>query len=211
MKNIMLLMVLVSVACNNATAENEKVINKDVNSDTISVGIISYGGTGCPDGSVVIEGDTEKNTLNLQFDQYTAVAGGGEGRIARKSCSIAIPVAVPQGYQVGILAADYQGYVSLGAGAQAQLNTEYFFAGGEGVLSTESYLGEVSEEINIHHESPDGGIVWTPCGTDTNIRVNTNVLVRTNDNDEEAVISLDQASLIQLILRACPVTIPEDQ
>lgn len=212
MKTLVLLMIFISIACNNATAENEGVGPHDVSPDTISIGLLAYGGTGCPDGSIVVQTDSEKNSLNLQFDQYTAAGGGGDSKIGRKSCGIVIPVTVPLGFQVGIVAADYQGYVSLGRGGQAQLRTEYFIAGNEGIVRTESYLGETSEEVNIHHESPDDAIVWTPCGEEaSNIRVNTSVLVQSGLDGEEAVMSLDQAALIQLVLRACPVTIPVDQ
>ncbi len=207
MKNILVLILSLSIACSRATADQDRIETKN-EGDIIQVGEIAYGGNGCPEGSIVVAGDAEKNALVLQFDQYTAAAGRGEGRIGRKSCNVAIPVTVPAGFQVGIVAADYRGYVSLSEGAQAQLLSEYFIAGSEGALYKESYLGEISEEVNIHHESPDGAILWSPCGTDANLRINTSLLVQANQLDEEAVVSLDQASLIQLVLRQCEVEPP---
>lgn len=50
----------------------------------------------------------------------------------RKTCNIAVPVHVPQGYSVSIFQIDYRGFNSLPYGAYSRFNVEYFFAGTQG-------------------------------------------------------------------------------
>jgi hypothetical protein len=204
MKHILVLILSMNIACNRATADNVEVVKKKDYGDSIQVGELAYGGTGCPEGSIVFSGDPENNTLNLLFDKYTAVAGAGEGRLARRSCNLIIPVSVPAGFQIGIVSAAYKGYVSLPRGAEAKLKTEYFIAGSEGALSEDFFSGDISEELNVLHESPEGAIIYSQCGGESHIRINTSILVETNQAQQEAILTLDQASLIQLVMRACP-------
>ncbi|OQW53740.1 MAG: hypothetical protein A4S09_06750 [Proteobacteria bacterium SG_bin7] len=207
MKNIMILSLALSLGCNSATADGvDNVNNKnEIGGETIRLGEIVYGGNGCPEGTVVIEAGPNNNSLNLIFDQYKVVAGLGGGRVARKSCSLAMPIGVPKGLQIGILSAEFKGFVSLPKNATGRVTTEYFAAGDKGIVRIDGYMGTLGEEINILHEptEEEGAIVWTPCGEDTNIRMNSSILVNTNETDEEAILSLDQASLIQLVIREC--------
>lgn len=205
MKNIMILIAALSLGCKSSTGDNvEDVKHKTEGGESIQIGEIIYGGNGCPEESVVIEGDRKNNSLNLIFEKYTVSAGLGEGKLARKSCNLALPITVPQGLQIGIVSAEFKGFASLPENATARITTEYFSAGEEGVVRNEEYVGTLEEEISISHSAlDDGAIVWTPCGQDTNLRMNSRVLLNTNESDEEAVLSLDQASLIQLVVREC--------
>ena len=69
----------------------------------ITLGEPSYGGTGCPAGSVGVSLSPDATSLSLLFDTYVVEAGGTTGRsFDRKACNVAIPVSVPQGYSVTI-------------------------------------------------------------------------------------------------------------
>lgn len=204
MKNLMIVIGALNLGCGSATSDGIEKVQEKIKEDSIQIGEIIYGGNGCPQGSVVIEGNPESNSLNLIFDQYTVAAGLGEGKLARKSCSLALPISVPKGLQIGILAAEFKGFASLPEKATGRITTEYFSAGAEGIVRTEEYVGALGEEISISHSPHEGGaIVWTPCGVDTNLRMNSSVLVNTNESDEEALLVLNQASLIQLVVREC--------
>ena len=73
----------------------------------IALGEPAYGGTGCPSGSVSAALSPDNTSLSLLFDQYVVEAGQSVGRsFDRKSCNIAIPVHVPQGYSVSVMSID---------------------------------------------------------------------------------------------------------
>ena len=78
--------------------------NAQINPDDISLGEPGYGGTGCPSGSVSTTLSPDAKSLSLIFDQYQVSTGGETGRtFDRKSCNVAIPVHVPDGYSVSVL------------------------------------------------------------------------------------------------------------
>lgn len=71
--------------------------------DGITLGEPGYGGTGCPSGSVSATLSPDATSLSLLFDKYQVAVGGTTGEsFDRKSCNIAIPVRVPQGFSVSI-------------------------------------------------------------------------------------------------------------
>ncbi|WEZ85855.1 DUF4360 domain-containing protein (plasmid) [Rhizobium sp. 32-5/1] len=101
--------------------------------DDISLGIPGYGGSGCPSNSVSATLSPDAKALSLLFDEYIVQAGGETGKsFDRKTCNVAIPVHVPQGRSVSVLAVDYRGFNQPPRGARSQFNVEYFFAGARG-------------------------------------------------------------------------------
>src|SRR3954467_5616314 len=81
-----------------------------VQADDIRLGQPAYGGTGCPGGSASVALSPDQQAISILFDQYVAQAGGSVA-FDRKNCNIAIPIHVPQGFSVSVLAIDYRGFV----------------------------------------------------------------------------------------------------
>lgn len=121
------------------------------------------------------------------------VEAGGRNKIARKSCNIAIPVHVPQGYSVSVIDVDYRGYVSLPRQAQARFSAEYFLAGIRGPRFMKTFQGQTDEDYVISNELGVEALVWSRCGADVNLRVNSSMLVRTNRQGDEALATVDSA------------------
>lgn len=160
----------------------------------IQLGEPGYGGSGCPAGSASVTLSPDNSALSIIFDDYMVEAGGPGGkRIARKNCSIAIPVHVPQGFSVSIIEADYRGYVSLPRRAQARFSTEYFFAGKRGPRYTKTFRGYTDEDYTVSDTLGVSALVWSACGADVNLRVNSSMLVRTNRYKDEALATVDTA------------------
>jgi hypothetical protein len=99
---------------------------------SLSLGQPSYGGTGCPAGSASVAINPDKTSLSILFDEYLSEAGFNGKQMDRKSCNIAIPVHVPQGFSVSVFKTDYRGFASVPHGGYGNLNVEYFFAGQQG-------------------------------------------------------------------------------
>ncbi len=160
--------------------------------DDIYLGQAGYGGNGCPAGSASVTLSPDAKALTLIFDQYMAEAGRGR-TIDRKSCNIAIPVHVPQGMSVSILKVDYRGYVNAPRGASAKFRTEYFFAGARGPTFEKDFIGPFDQDYTLNSTLGLNAVVWSACGEDVNLRVNTSMTAKTNRMMEDVLASVDSA------------------
>ena len=198
MKSLLALSVL-ALGCSLATAAH---------ADDISLGIPGYGGTGCPGGSVSATLSPDAKSLSLLFDSYLVEAGGDTGKsFDRKSCNVAIPVHVPQGLSVSILAIDYRGYNNIPSGANSQFSVEYFFAGTRGPTFSRRFNGPVDADYLIQNRVTAQAIVWSACGADVNLRTNSSIRVTTRAN-RQAMATVDSedvsaAIIYQLQWRRC--------
>ncbi len=162
--------------------------------DEIKLGYPGYGGNGCPAGSASVTLSPDQTQLSILFDQYIVEAGGAK-TIDRKSCNIAIPVTVPQGWSISLFQVDYRGFNSLPAGARAVMNAEYFFAGSRGLRYSTSFYGPQAQDYLIQDGLLAEAIVWSGCGATTNLRVNTSMMVQTNRSREQALSTVDSADV----------------
>ncbi len=169
------------------------VASMNVQADDIRLGTPGYGGNGCPGGSASVTLSPDRKSLTLIFDQYLVEAGGVNPRTARKSCNIAIPVHIPNGLSISIIAVDYRGFNSLPAGARSMFNAEYFFAGAQGPRVSRTFNGPLTQDYTIHNNLGVGAIVWSACGTSVNLRVNTSMTAISNSRLDDVLSTVDSA------------------
>lgn len=168
--------------------------------DTIYVGQPEYGGSGCPGGSVSAVLSPDQSALSVIFDQYIAEAGRSANKsLDRKSCNVAVPVHIPQGLSVGIFKVDYRGFANVPMGALGQFNVEYFFAGARGP-SVRTPFRNTQQDYLITHNLQTTAIVWTPCGADTNLRINSNIVAQTNRNWDDVMMTVDTVDVTSGLL-----------
>jgi hypothetical protein len=159
--------------------------------DDISLGTPGYGGSGCPSDSVSATISPDGKALSLLFDNYVVEAGGDTGKsFDRKTCNVAIPVHVPQGRSVSVLAIDYRGFNQLPRGARSQFNVEYFFAGTRGPAFTRTFNGPVEKDYLISNKLVADTLIWSACGEDVNLRTNSSIRVNTTRR-QEAMATVD--------------------
>lgn len=176
--------------------------------DDIALGVPGYGGSGCPAGSVSVTLSPDQTALSLLFDTYQVDAGGGSGKtFDRKSCNVAIPVHVPQGRSVSVLAVDYRGFNHLGRSASSEFNVEYFFAGGRGPAFRKTFNGPLDSDYLISNQIVADALVWSACGADVNLRTNSSMRVNTRGK-AEAFATVDSEDVQAAIVyhfqwRAC--------
>ncbi len=184
MKKLLLTLGL-SLACLGNYANAQSVLQ---------LGYPGHAGSGCPAGTASAILSPDNTALTLLFDQYVAQAGGASRlSMDRKNCNISIPVLVPEGYSVSILTVDYRGFVSIPRGGSGRFSAEYFFAGSRGPVVARDFLSGSDEDFTITNNLGIQAMVWSACGADVNLRVNTNMLVRTNRQMEEALGVVDSA------------------
>jgi hypothetical protein len=164
-------------------------------SSGLKLGEPSYGGSGCPAGSAAVVLSSDQKSLSLLFDQYMAEVGFNGKKIDRKSCNVAIPVHVPQGFSVSIFKTDFRGYVSVPRGGYARFNAEYFFAGEIGPKFTKTFRSRYEDEYLFTNLVTTATDIWSGCGEDVILRANTSMLVKTNSRYDDALGTVDSADM----------------
>ena len=174
----------------------------------LQLGQPEFGGTGCPQGTVTAILSPDGTALSILYDAYVAEAGGTTGRtFQRMSCNVAIPVDVPNGITVSILAIDYRGFNLLPQGARSNFRVEYFFAGSRGPIFNQTFTGPLEADYLIENDLIGTAIVWAPCGQDVLLRTNSSIQVSTTAN-RQALATVDTqdvtaALIFHLQFRSC--------
>lgn len=158
----------------------------------VKLGKPSYGGNGCPAGSASASISPDGKSLSILFDKYLVAAGGTSARVMRKSCNLSIPVKVPNGLSVSLISADYRGFVEAPSGTSARLDAEYFFGGKRGPKFSHVFKGPHSSPYTKSHKLRATASVWSACGKDVNLRVNSGTTVNSR-NGQEAMATVDSA------------------
>ncbi len=175
----------------------------------LRLGYPSTGGNGCPSGTVSATLSPDEKQLSILFDQFVAEAGPSSGKtLDRKSCNVAIPISVPNGYSVSIVAVDYRGFVGLPSRrASARFTAEYFFANMQGPRMQRSFVGSQNTDYLIQNDLIVTAQVWSACGAQTNLRINASIMLQNSDG-LDAIATVDSADistglLYRLQFRSC--------
>ncbi len=171
-------------------------LSMNVLADDIALGFPVTGGTGCPNGTASATLSPDQKSLSIIFDQFVTEAGPASGRtMDRKSCNVAIPVHIPNGFSISIIGIDYRGFVSLPQGAMAQLQAEYFFAGMQGPRFAQTFNGRQDQSYIFTNKLAAQAVVWSPCGADVNMRVNASMMIRNASRLTDAMATVDSADV----------------
>jgi hypothetical protein len=145
----------------------------------VSFEIVGVGGTGCLPGTTTGSVSDSGDTLTLQHDSFAAAVGVGTGPSDfRKNCLISLRIHAPAGYSYAITGTDHRGSISLAAGANAVQRTSYHFTGqAQTALVTHQFRGPVSDDWQTSDQITIASLVFSPCGAERNLNVNTDVTV----------------------------------
>lgn len=165
--------------------------------DTLRLGNPSYGGNGCPAGSASVVISPDQQSLSVLFDSFIAEAGNTTGRrVDRKSCNLAIPVSVPQGYSLTVIGIDYRGFNAVpSGGASNRFDVEYFWAGSRGPRFSKQFRGPLTDTYEIRHDLIASANVWSACGADVILRVNSSATATSNARMDQTMMTVDSADI----------------
>jgi len=160
---------------------------------SVTIEGVQAGGTGCPAGKVHAQISTDRTIMTLLFDEYYASIGPGVARTDnRKNCQINISLKYPGGFQYSILSADYRGYASIDKGVTGTLKSNYYFSGQTNDVSTTYvFKGPVSGDYLKHDEADSTSVVWSPCGANGMLNVNTQVRLEASDTKASGLLTTD--------------------
>ncbi|HZY67968.1 MAG TPA: DUF4360 domain-containing protein, partial [Devosia sp.] len=164
----------------------------------VTFGEPGYGGSGCPDGTATIVRGFSNQAAIYVFDEYKV---GDNGRsLDRKTCGVAIPVEVPDGVSVAVRNVGFRGASKLPEGQEATISVEAFSAGESGEIVETPLTGPTDTGYLRFLKTEDADLDWSECGADINLRVNTSLRARGN---EDAAVSLDALIIYPLATKAC--------
>lgn len=129
-------------------------------------------------------------TFTLLFDSYIASTGPGT-RITdtRKNCQLNVGMHIPQGWQYSIVTVDYRGYVNLEPRVRATQVSTYYFAGELLQASARSALvGPLEQNYVFRDNVGFDAVVWSPCGEQRNLNINTEIRVDNSQSRSSAGI-----------------------
>ena len=158
----------------------------------VSIAGITYGGTGCPQGTVSAAFSEDAKTVTMIFDQFLAQTGDGlSPSEARKACQINVDLRYPQGWSYSIFKVDYRGYVGIPAGFTALQKATYYFSGDSAQLvSTTKYIGPKYTDYTNTDVIPTEKFVWSRCGAVERGNIKTSVELR-GDYTQPALMTVD--------------------
>jgi hypothetical protein len=158
----------------------------------IYVQSISYGGTGCPQGTVGQSISDDRSVFTLIFDSYVASSGPGVPITeSRKNCQLNINLHIPQGWAVAIGNVTYRGYAQLPAGVTGEQTALYYFQGTtQQALARTPIVGPVAKDYTLSDTLPLTTLVWSACNAVVPVNVNTQVKL-TGPNNVQAQMTTD--------------------
>jgi len=143
-------------------------------------GPLTYGGDGCPQGSVAGDLSDDGLAMTLYFDAYSVeVLGGSRRPFAKKTCGLSIPLNIPSGWQFSIVDITYRGLVFLEEDVKAFLTSKYYFMGQPyGPVRETEWVGEVDEDFTVVDSLGVESLNtqwWSPCNVQRNLSLDTTI------------------------------------
>ncbi|PGH19826.1 hypothetical protein AJ80_03743 [Polytolypa hystricis UAMH7299] len=170
--------------------------------DQVQIVGLTYGGTGCPSGSVSHVLSDDRSVMTLIFDQYVAAFGPDYPVAeARKNCQLNINLRYPGGFQYSVFSADYRGYAYLEEGVSGTQKSTYYFSGQPVQTSTETnWTGPYDADYFIHDEAPSTSTVWSPCGGNGLLNINSQLRL-SGDRTKAGLLTNDSidGSFVQVV------------
>ncbi|KAH8171435.1 hypothetical protein LIA77_08202 [Sarocladium implicatum] len=163
---------------------------------------VSYAGSGCNAGTVASVLSSDLSTLTLLYDSFVAQAGDGLAPAAyRKNCQLNVALAVVYGAgtwlivkipgQYSVFKVDYRGYAYLQKGDKGVCKATYYFSGfSNQVSSTLTLNGPYDDNYLKTDQFGIETTVWSPCGQEGFLNVNSEVRLTPIDNKKTALLTV---------------------
>ncbi len=173
----------------------------------LTVGEPTYGGNGCPQGTMRVAFSPDYLSFSILFDQFVAETGAGaaNGPVPRRRpqiksdniiCNTLIPIHIPDGMQMEITRIDYRGFSALPDRSNGFLNSIVNFRGpggdGDRLILKYNFKGPIVENYEIStDQSSNGNSELSPCGGKTQLRISNQLWITTRSKTETASLTLD--------------------
>jgi uncharacterized protein DUF4360 len=143
---------------------------------------ITYGGTGCPQGTVGQSISDDRTVFTLIFDSFVATLGPGiKLTESRKNCQINLNLHWPNGWSFTLVPLDFRGFVGAGPGVVAEQKSIYYFQGEIAQTSASSrFSGPIARDFGVSDTVAVNSEMWAPCGRIVPLNINAQVRLSGN-------------------------------
>ncbi|MCC6736942.1 MAG: DUF4360 domain-containing protein [Bauldia sp.] len=159
----------------------------------------TLGGTACRSGTTATITGTALNPL-VVIDGFVAETTAASP-MARATCTLAIPVDVPDGWSIAVVGAGYRLDASIAGGTTATVSVEAFLAGQQAPPLTRAIAGPLSGPFVGASVVSPADRQWSACGGAGIVRLNASVLL-TGDAPAASTVTVGQLR-IKLAARPC--------
>ena len=195
MKKLLVSMALVLGAATAALTLATSESYADPSLDQMHIKSLTYGGSGCPAGSVAVDIASDRTAFTLIFDQFLAQIGPGIALAeSRKNCQVNLTLHVPHGFTYAIASVDYRGYANLAPGAKGQQKSSYYFQGQAPTATAwTTFTGPYENNWQIRDQVNAAALVWAPCGMERSLNINAQVLINkgTSSASSSSIMTMD--------------------
>lgn len=159
----------------------------------VYINSITYGGTGCPQGSVGSFISDDRQTFTLIFDSFVASIGPGVAVTNnRLNCQLNIDLEYPAGFQYSVLGTEFRGYAGLDAGVTGVQQATYYFSGSSTQVSTSTtFTGPTSGDYEISDSIPFTSTIFSPCGAALPLNINSQVRLTSTVSTATGILTDD--------------------
>jgi hypothetical protein len=86
----------------------------------------AFADDGCPQGTFSVINSPDGTSLTVLFDSFSISGAGGLGKsIQEKTCTLNVPLHLPEGQSLGVYRVDYRGFAHLAAHQYSELTVDY--------------------------------------------------------------------------------------
>lgn len=149
----------------------------------------------CPSGTYALVTSPDGSTLSILFDGFILNAGGVDGpTVDRKVCNLQIPLTLPANQSLGVYKVDYRGYAKLGKRQYSDLSVTYALGPhNKGRNFRRRVKGDFDGDFLFSETLGAGAMKRVGCGETASIDVTMTLDLRSGDQPDPAMASLDSA------------------
>jgi hypothetical protein len=154
----------------------------------VTIRSLSWAGSGCPAGTVAGNLAPDLQAFTLLFDSYVAEIGPDLPlSLARRNCQILVDLQFPQGWSYSVFSVDYRGFANLEPRVSGIQQSNYYFQGEFLTSRLQTTLnGPRASDYQIRDLLPLNALVWSPCGAQRALNINSSVRVINNSGNPDA-------------------------
>ncbi len=176
---------------------------------TVSVGSLTFSGSGCSPEMAMVEAEIRANQLEVSLTTPALIAFVDplDRRARRDNCIVILDITYPEGWQFKISSVDNSnGRAGLAPGVSGTFLSSYFFQGASSQAMFEyTITGPYNDTFAFRGELRSGGglELFSPCGGGRSVVLNNEVRINPGATSEAeatgSTITLGENDMVQLV------------
>ncbi|MBD2277360.1 MAG: DUF4360 domain-containing protein [Dolichospermum sp. DEX189] len=177
--------------------------------DSVKITGFTYGGNGCPGGSVGSLVSNDRTTIELLFDKFI-VELPSKKYPPNSQCSVSFKLEYPKGWSASLHKVQHRGFADTTGSATGQIRAKYYIPGSGGVDAEKVYTVAPNTNADYKLETDLLSTAFTPCGEmGVPMTVSTRILLRDGQGDKYNILTVDSLSqkvktILNLKWKSCP-------